>query len=319
MTRTLSTVAKLLRIKGNSNKPLDESAKALRKHSAAFVERRDQLEVQLAKLNRKHAMLVDEAKQWRDNLSVVQNYYEQLNKETESMRTRLEKERQGANRLSSQMSVDKARLTKLESFLDEQERAKADALSQCATTLIKASLEILTEHCRLQDAGAVKVCLEHQVSLLTQEIQTILAAEEGSPLFEAIFAQVESSSHVSDISSRSSNRPISPPMRMLGAIPPTVDEDEEDESLTLGGRTSRESLDPTDSVALRLAVIETVKSIQKRLSLGIQNAQQVDILQSSSRRSTGRESMIATLARNMSRSECASDRVKAVADAPGSR
>ncbi|KAL8283718.1 hypothetical protein RQP46_005513 [Phenoliferia psychrophenolica] len=85
---------------------LDPSARhvqsMIRRHANTFVDRRDLLESRINRLNNKLASLMTESADWQKSLEIFQAFSDKLTKESVDLKTRLEKERREARRLTGQ-------------------------------------------------------------------------------------------------------------------------------------------------------------------------------------------------------------------------
>ncbi|GAA5887585.1 hypothetical protein JCM6882_001460 [Rhodosporidiobolus microsporus] len=238
----------------------------VRKHATNFVERRDLLEAKVNEANQKLAFLMQETTDWQRSFEVFKQFSDKITKESADLKTRLERERREARRLSGQVLAEKERHNKLEASLADVERAREQATQQLSTVT------------------AVQQQLEQQRSLLLQEIQSILLSgeDETSPLFQAVYARVESISQRSDtpsltrpstaLSQRSTSRLTHRPSFINERIP----EDEEEE--LVGEGNSLPAIHEGDEIrleAMKLAVQETFRSISSRLSIALETAGQI--------------------------------------------
>lgn len=259
----------------------------MRKHAATFVDRRDLLEGKINRLNTKLAFLVAESNEWQKSFDVFKEvsrslaltsqilvefsspqFSDKLTKEGVDLKTRLEKERREARRLTGQVSFEKERQARLEASLDATEKAREQALLE------------------LSNVQHVRQVLEEQRALLMGEMTAILAADdESSPLYESVYSRIEALSQRSDTSSRPGTAQSMRSSSRLGRRPSFADdeaalavleeEDEEERLHTQSTATHTTEEERIDSV--RLAVQETLRSIQSRLSIVLQNAGQLDM------------------------------------------
>ncbi|GAA5832149.1 hypothetical protein JCM11251_004256 [Rhodosporidiobolus azoricus] len=239
----------------------------VRKQASSFVDRRDLLEAKVNKANQRLAFLTQETAEWQRSIETFRAFSDKITKESAKLKTRLERERREARRLSGQVLAEKERHGRLEASLADVEKAREQAIQQLSTV------------------DAVRQELEQQRSLLLHEINTILssAEDETSPLVQSVFAAVESISHRSDspsfsrpstsLSLRSSSRIARSPSLLSRRIP-----DHAEENLVAEGDSLPSIYEGDEDLrleAMKLAVQETVRSISSRLSIGLQTAGQV--------------------------------------------
>ncbi|BGP12761.1 hypothetical protein JCM10213v2_000678 [Rhodosporidiobolus nylandii] len=244
----------------------------VRKHASTFVDRRDLLEAKLNKANQKLAVLLGQTAEWQRSFETFRAFSEKITTESAALKTRLEKERREARRLTGRILAEQERHTLLEQSLFDMEKAKEQALHELANV----------EEVRSQ--------LEQQRALLLNEVQAILqgSEDESSPLFQAVYSRVESLSHRSDTPSFTSRPGTSLSLRSssrLARRPSFLSERDviaEDEEEHLAEQPSLAAISEVDEEvrleAMRVAVQETFRSISSRLSLALQNANHLDAL-----------------------------------------
>lgn len=212
------------------------------------------------------ASLITESQEWQRSFDTFKSFSDKLTKESVDLKTRLEKERREARRLTGTLSVEKKRQADLEASLSATERAREQALSE------------------LSNVQAIRDDLERQQNMLMTEMHLILATDSASsPLIDTVFARIEALSSRSDTSSRpgtaqsvcanlsrragSSDGGVSP-------LPTTEEEEPSREgnkaSLSIGDVEDREKMD-----TMRAAVQETLRSIQSRLEIVLRNAESI--------------------------------------------
>ncbi|SCV71006.1 BQ2448_3768 [Microbotryum intermedium] len=259
----------------NAKKPrklaeLDPSAKhvqaVVRRHAKTFVDRRDDLETKINKLNNKLASLMTESQEWQRSFDTFKSFSDKLTKESVDLKTRLEKERREARRLTGTLSVEKKRQADLEASLSATEKAREQALSE------------------LSNVQAIRDDLERQQRMLMTEMHLILATDsDSSPLVDTVFARIEALSSRSDASSRPGtaqsvrahlNRRAGSTEGGASPLPPTEGEETTTEcvkpSLSIDDVEDPEKMD-----AMRAAVQETLRSIQSRLQIVLRNAESI--------------------------------------------
>ncbi|ORY73405.1 hypothetical protein BCR35DRAFT_354095 [Leucosporidium creatinivorum] len=231
---------------------LDPSAKhvqhLVRKHADTFVDRRDLLESKINRLNTKLASLVAESNEWQKSFDVFKEFSDKLTKESAQLKTRLEKERREARRLTGQVSFEKERQARLEASLNATEKAREQALLE------------------LSNVQHVRHKMEEQRAMLMGEMQAILAGDDGSPLYESVYLRIEALSQRSDTSSRPEEEAALAPL-----------EEEEEEEMLHTQSTAPHATEEERLELMRQAAQETLRSIQSRLSIVLQNAGQLEI------------------------------------------
>ncbi|KAM0755981.1 hypothetical protein T439DRAFT_351711 [Meredithblackwellia eburnea MCA 4105] len=232
----------------------------VRKHASTFIDRRDLLENRINKLNGKLARLMAESSEWQASLEVFKTFSEKLTRESSELKTKLEKERREARRLTGQVTLERDRLLKLEASLVATDSAREQALQQLA------------------EVEDVRTALERQQALLRSEIQAVLAADESSPLFEAVYSRLDSISHQSDLSSRPGTS-MSTRRHHFRPSSPVREEIDEDEIEHVRVTENTDNMDDTEEsrvIAMKAAVQEAFASIQSRLAIVLRNADQLD-------------------------------------------
>ncbi|GAA5850170.1 hypothetical protein JCM8547_001029 [Rhodosporidiobolus lusitaniae] len=241
----------------------------VRKHADHLVDRRDMLEAKVNKANQKLAALIHETEAWQRSFEVFEEFSEKITHESARLKTRLEEEQRRAKRLTGQLLGEQESKTRLEASLVELEQAKEQALNELSTV------------------AAVRQQLEQQQSLLHSEIQNILLTgeDETSPLFQAVYARVESlsqRSHTPSFSRPSTSLSVRSTSR-LARQPSFFNErdavipEEEEEHLADGNDFVNGEVDEEQRLeAMKLAVQETFRSISSRLSIALHTVGQVD-------------------------------------------
>ncbi|GJN91622.1 hypothetical protein Rhopal_004645-T1 [Rhodotorula paludigena] len=257
-------VGKLLRLKNpRKTVDLDTNLKHIqavaRDHANTFVERRDSLEGEVNKANRRLAVLMNQSAEWQRSFSVFKEFSDKAARESAELKVRLESERREARRLTGQLAADREQQAQLEANLEQVERAREQALHELARV------------------DELRRDLDQQRAFLAQEVQNIVlcADDETSPVFQAVYSRIEALSQRSETSSRpgtalSSRRPSSrlarQPSYLAEYLPKAVAEEYEyDEAFEVLDEEAR--LD-----TMRLAFQETFRAISSRLSLALQAA-----------------------------------------------
>ncbi|GAA5895118.1 hypothetical protein JCM5296_000885 [Sporobolomyces johnsonii] len=262
-------VAKLFRTKkARKIAELDRSTahvqNIVRKHATTFVDRRDILEGKISKLNQKLAFLMGESVEWQQSFDVFKAFSEKLTRESADLKTRLEKERREASRLSNQIASERVRQAELEAGLEATERAREQALAELASV------------------DQVRSNLEEQRNIIMQEIMCLLSADdESNPIFQAVYTRIESRSSSSSRpgsaqSLRQSGKSLSsrPSFSVEGGDVIPEERENVDESTP---EPLEELSEEARLVAMKEAVHETFRSISTRLSLALQNAKQLEL------------------------------------------
>ncbi|KAK4701078.1 hypothetical protein P7C70_g5159, partial [Phenoliferia sp. Uapishka_3] len=234
----------------------------VRRHATTFVDRRDLLEGRVNSLNSKLSRLMAESAEWQESLEIFQSFSDKLTKESSDLKTRLEKERREARRLTGQVGLEQVRQEKLQLQLRATNNAREQALEQ------------------LSEVRAVRTALEQQRNLLMSEMQNVLAADESGPIYEAIYSRLEAISHRSDTSSRpgTSQSVRSGNGRSYRPVSGGVEEEEDDED---DKRVTEHTGDGADEDLhldqMKAAVHEALSSIQSRLAIVLQNAEHLEL------------------------------------------
>ncbi|GAA5826786.1 hypothetical protein JCM5353_003234 [Sporobolomyces roseus] len=224
----------------------------VRKHANNFVDRRDFLETKLSKLDQKLAHLMTESSEWRDNFEVFKAYSERLSKESLALKTRLEKERREARRLTGLVEQERARHYELETSLEATEVAREQALAELAS------------------AESIRHDLEQQRAIILNEMQALLDIDdESNPLVQAVLHSVESLSNSSRPNSAQSLRQTSRSHSRRPSLPLDVVSEEAEEEQDEG---DQEIL----LQAMKKGVSETFAAISSRLSIALENTQRLE-------------------------------------------
>ncbi|BGP36727.1 hypothetical protein JCM10449v2_000629 [Rhodotorula kratochvilovae] len=261
----VSVFGKLLRFNKAPRKSVELDANlrqvqaVVRNHATTFVERRDVLEAEVNKANRRLQILMNQSAEWQRSFQVFKEFSERASHESTELKIRLERERREARRLAGQLAADREHQAQLEDSLEAVERAREQALQELA------------------HVDELRRNLEQQRAVIAQLIQSIVHGvdDETSPIFQAVFARIEALSHRSDTpslrsSSALSNRPSSrlarQPAYFSDRYPAVIAEEDE-----FGD--AREVLDEEARLeAMRLAFQETFRAISSRLSIALQAA-----------------------------------------------
>ncbi|GAA5834372.1 hypothetical protein JCM9279_004298 [Rhodotorula babjevae] len=248
------------------NVKLDSNLKqvqaVVREHTATFVEQRDVLEAEVHKVNRRLHVLMSQSVEWSRSFATFKEFSERATIESAELKMRLERERREARRLTSQLAADRDHQAQLEDSLEAVEQAREQALAELARV------------------DAMRRDLEHHRELVAQEIEAIMhgADDESSPVYRAVYSQLEAISHRSDTPSLRSSSAMSnrSPSRLacrpsnLGDRHPSVIEEEDEEAAAGDARDVLEEEARLES--MRLALQETLRAVSSRLSLALQRA-----------------------------------------------
>ncbi|GAA6050479.1 hypothetical protein JCM3770_002616 [Rhodotorula araucariae] len=234
-------------------------APVVKSHAVTFVERRDVLEAEVTRANRRLQILMNQSTEWQRSFQVFKEFSERTSHESMELRLRLERERREARRLTAQLAEDRMHQAQLEESFEAVERAREHALQE------------------LTHVDEVRRNLEHQRTLIAEEIQSIVCAvdDETNPVFQAVEARLEAlsqRSHTpsltspSSLSSCASSRLDRPQAYLPERYPAVIAEEDEN-----GG--TRELLEEEARLeTMRLASQETIRVISSRLSIALQAA-----------------------------------------------
>ncbi|ODO08610.1 hypothetical protein L198_00341 [Cryptococcus wingfieldii CBS 7118] len=98
--------------------------------SIHYVEARDDLEVKVAKINRRLLRLIQEGEHWKSQFETFEKYADRLTVEANELKTKIERERKEARRLSSIANEQTKANQDLEEKLHNTESARAQAMRQ---------------------------------------------------------------------------------------------------------------------------------------------------------------------------------------------
>lgn len=179
--------------------------------------------------------------------------------------------------------MEKERQARLEASLQATETAREQALLQCVLLSSSHRERYLRILPRLSKVQTMRSTLEQQRNLLVAEIGAVLAADESSPLYEVVYQRIEALSHRSDTSSRPGTSMSIRSTTRIRRSSSVLDEralrsvsgnDDEDFKVT---ELSQDEGDEEEKLeAMKAAVHETLRSIQSRLAIVLENAGQLD-------------------------------------------
>ncbi|ODN79529.1 hypothetical protein L202_03489 [Cryptococcus amylolentus CBS 6039] len=98
--------------------------------SIHYVEARDDLEVKVAKINRRLLRLIQEGEHWKSQFETFEKYADRLTVEANELKAKIERERKEARRLSSIANEQTKANRDLEEKLQNTESARAQAMRQ---------------------------------------------------------------------------------------------------------------------------------------------------------------------------------------------
>nr|ODN89542.1 hypothetical protein L203_02254 [Cryptococcus depauperatus CBS 7841] len=109
----------------------EQLAKAMmRRRALHYVEARDDLEVKVAKINKRLLKLIEEGEHWKSQFEAFEKYADKLTIEANELKTKIERERREAKRLSSIATEQTKTNLELEEKLKATEGARAEAMRQ---------------------------------------------------------------------------------------------------------------------------------------------------------------------------------------------
>ncbi|KAI5480077.1 hypothetical protein MNV49_002042 [Pseudohyphozyma bogoriensis] len=262
-----SLLSKVLRLKATRRAPVLSAETThvqtiIRDHLKTFVDRRDLLESRINGLNTKLALLMSESLEWEKSLEIFKAFSEKLTRESMDLKTRLEKERRESRRLTTAVGRERQVQAQLEASLSATNSAREEALLQLA------------------NVEAVRSTLARQKNALETEIRTILSAGETGPLYEAVYSRIEALSARSDTSSRPgtslSTRSLGGGFsRRRSSVIGGIDEMEEEEEDVYDERVTEMAYDGSRET-VQMVVQEAISSIQSRLAIVLQSAEQME-------------------------------------------
>ncbi|EJD47768.1 hypothetical protein AURDEDRAFT_113372 [Auricularia subglabra TFB-10046 SS5] len=100
---------------------------SIRKRATAFVDSRDEMESKIGRLARRLNFLMTESDLWREKFVTFEKYAEKLSVESSELRAKINKEQRESRRLSGLVSVTAQEKLRLQSQLQDTERAHKDA------------------------------------------------------------------------------------------------------------------------------------------------------------------------------------------------
>lgn len=109
----------------------EQLAKAMmRRRALHYVEARDDLEIKVAKINRRLLKLIQEGEHWKSQFETFEKYADKLTNEANELKIKIERERREAKRLSSIANEQTQVNLELEEKLENTETARAEAMRQ---------------------------------------------------------------------------------------------------------------------------------------------------------------------------------------------
>ncbi|WRT64656.1 uncharacterized protein IL334_001590 [Kwoniella shivajii] len=252
----------------------EQLAKAMmRRRASHYVETRDDLELKVAKINRRLLKLIQEGDHWKKQFEMFEKYADRLTVEANELKTKIERERREAKRLSNIANEQSKQNIELEEKLKNTEDARSEAMRQLSDM-----------HQSIQELERER---EDIMNSLEAQINGALAGLPPSPSLNITGSETSSRSatpgDTSSIRSRLSSRSKttnmtstrSKPMSVLGQVKgnPRSDENRLNKraSVVTGvtaetGRESRSGMvtpNGSDTMAQRVA------SIQAKLELAL--------------------------------------------------
>nr|XP_019008347.1 uncharacterized protein I206_06906 [Kwoniella pini CBS 10737]OCF47128.1 hypothetical protein I206_06906 [Kwoniella pini CBS 10737] len=109
----------------------EQIAKAMmRRRALHYVETRDDLELKVAKINRRLLKLIQEGDHWKKQFEIFEKYADRLTVEANELKTKIDRERREARRLSNLANEQTKQNADLEEKLKNTEDARAEAMRQ---------------------------------------------------------------------------------------------------------------------------------------------------------------------------------------------
>ncbi|WVQ98203.1 hypothetical protein IAU59_005325 [Kwoniella sp. CBS 9459] len=109
----------------------EQIAKAMmRRRALHYVETRDDLELKVAKINRRLLKLIQEGEHWKKQFEMFEKYADRLTIEANELKTKIDRERREAKRLSNLANQQTQQNIELEEKLRNTEDARAEAMRQ---------------------------------------------------------------------------------------------------------------------------------------------------------------------------------------------
>ncbi|WVQ79913.1 hypothetical protein IAT38_002014 [Cryptococcus sp. DSM 104549] len=102
----------------------------MRRRALHYVETRDDLEIKVAKINRRLLKLIQEGEHWKNQFETFEKYADRLTVEANELKSKIDRERREAKRLSSLATEQSKQNVELEEKLRNTESARAEAMRQ---------------------------------------------------------------------------------------------------------------------------------------------------------------------------------------------
>ncbi|WVR04747.1 hypothetical protein IAU60_001758 [Kwoniella sp. DSM 27419] len=209
----------------------EQLAKAMmRRRALHYVETRDDLELKVAKIDRRLLKLVQEGEHWRKQFELFEKYADKLTLEANELKIKIDRERKEAKRLSSLATEQTKHNVELEDKLKNTEDARAEAMRQLSD-MHQSIQELEREREDLMDTFEAQVngALAGMSGLSFSSVDADGAFSRWTRLGHADTASVHSSSHAhskepSDLSlgmNSGSRRRSSTVNSGLSSAPPT--------------------------------------------------------------------------------------------------
>ncbi|OJA18722.1 hypothetical protein AZE42_01245 [Rhizopogon vesiculosus] len=217
---------------------------SIRKRATAFVDARDDLETKIGRLSRRLNFLMTEADLWRDKFVTFEQYAERLSAEAGQLRSKIGKEQRETKRLSGLVHLTAAEKAKLQSQLQDTERAHKEALVELER--MRETMERMEEE-RAEMVAEVEAQIERALASMAVDVEESdygdLASRPGSRMSAARSTSGRSrrsSDAIKDGSVSSGSR-----LRSIATDSTLAEQYENGDDTLVHGKTDRE----TDTIA----------------------------------------------------------------------
>ncbi|KAG0708851.1 DENN domain-containing protein [Suillus ampliporus] len=219
---------------------------SIRKRATAFVDARDDLETKIGRLSRRLNFLMTEADLWRDKFVTFEQYAERLSAEAGQLRSKIGKEQRETKRLSGLVNFTAAEKAKLQTQLQDTERAHKEALVELER--MRETMERMEEE-RAEMVAEVEAQIERALASMAvdvdeSEYEGDLASRPGSRMSAARSASGSCSRRSSDVVKDGSVHGGSR-LRSFGTESTLAEQYENGDETLVHGKSDRE----TDTIA----------------------------------------------------------------------
>ncbi|KAG1749981.1 DENN domain-containing protein [Suillus paluster] len=220
---------------------------SIRKRATAFVDARDDLETKIGRLSRRLNFLMTEADLWRDKFVTFEQYAERLSAEAGQLRSKIGKEQRETKRLSGLVHLTAAEKAKLQTQLQDTERAHKEALVELEH--MRETMERMEEE-RAEMVAEVEAQIERALASMAVDVEESeyegdLASRPGSRMSAARSTASGSRSRRSSDAVKDGSVNGASRLRSFGTESTLAEQYENGDETLVHGKSDRE----TDTIA----------------------------------------------------------------------